>query len=1486
MRIIIDLQGAQTESRFRGIGRYSLSLAQAIVRNRGEHEVILVLNGLFPDTIEPIRAAFDGLLSQENIRVWYAPGPVRECDPSNKWRREVAECIREAFLASLEPDVVHVMSLFEGYVDDAVTSIGQFTSQLSTLVTLYDLIPLLQPDAYLNGNTGYAQFYQRKIASLKRSDRWLAISKSAAEEGQNALAFRSNAVINISAACDAIFQQMDITASEKQQLLTRFGITQPFILYSGGDDARKNLPRLVGAYARLNKSLCDKYQLVLVGKMFENTVLILEQIVKSASIDENKLIFTGYVTDKELAQFYNLCTVFVFPSYHEGFGLPVLEAMSCGAAVIASNTSSVPEVIERRDALFDPYDEAAISQKLADVLGDEAFRTDLAAYGLKQALNFSWDDSALKTIEAFESLHAERKCPVYLAQTSGCRPKLAYVSPLPPERTGIADYSAELLPVLAKYYDIEVVVAQEQVSDTWVQTKCPIRDSQWLRSNAHKMDRVLYHVGNSPFHQHMFSLIEEIPGTVVLHDFFLSGLLSYLENFDIIKYAWVHALYQSHGYLAVQERYHESESGDVQTKYPVNLPILQNAQGVIVHSDYSRNLANEWYGNNFSEHWKVIPLLRKPCKKIGRAQSRKILGLKVDEYVICSFGFLDSTKLNHCLLEAWLESGLSKDLNCVLIFVGENHGGEYGVRLLENIRASGLVKRIFISGWVDSVTYSHYLAAADLAVQLRTLSRGETSAAVLDCMNHALPTIVNANGSMANLPSDAVWRIPDNFAQSQLVEALEILWKNAEKRITLGKRAQKNIHTQHAPDQCAKQYVEAIEQFHAQSQCDTPILIKAIRDLDSHSATDTEYRQLAQTIAQSFPARQPVRQFMLDITTICHTDLKTGIERVVKSLLINMLNIPPAGYRVEPVYLSNVGGFWHYRYASKFTLGLLDCPSQALDDEVVEPRSGDILLGLDLSGQRLIEAEAAGLFANYRNIGVAVYFTVYDLLPVQLPQFFPPGTDASHFKWLQTIGKFDGAVCISATVANELSAWLKINSVEQHRPFRISWFHLGADLENSNPTSGLPKKAPETLAQLGNRPSFLMVGTIEPRKGYLQTLDAFTKLWAQGVDINLVIVGNEGWKSLPDDRRRTIPEIIKRLRNHPECNKRLFWLEGISDEYLEKVYATSACLIAASEGEGFGLPIIEAAAHHMPIIARDIPVFREVANENAHYFSGDSASNLADVIKEWLMLFEKNEISSKLGTQWRTWKQSAAMLLASVIGGKWPHCIVPPSVRSRAIDQHLNLIHQARVLMVSTMLPPGDIILDLGGANCPLYKMGYPYPFKKLVLIDLPPEERHEYYKEIVVDTHCEGGEVVIKYSDMTELDDFADGSIDFVWSGQSIEHVSEEAGKRMCLAAFRVLKRGGAFCLDTPNRRLTEIHTRDIGGGYIHPEHCIEYFPHHLKKVLEEAGFEIQIAKGICEMPTTLATDEFHYEDFIYGNQITDDITSGYIQFFHCLKP
>ena len=197
MRIVIDLQGAQsTGSRNRGIGRYSLSLAQAIVRNRGGHEVMIALSDLFPDTIEPIRAAFDGLLPQESIRIWTAPGPVNAADPSNTWRREVAENLREAFLASLRPDIVLISSLFEGLGDDAVTSIGVFSQSFPTAVTLYDLIPFIHSQLYLE-NPIAENWYLKKIDHLRRADLWMAISESSRREGIEYLGLPENRVVNV-----------------------------------------------------------------------------------------------------------------------------------------------------------------------------------------------------------------------------------------------------------------------------------------------------------------------------------------------------------------------------------------------------------------------------------------------------------------------------------------------------------------------------------------------------------------------------------------------------------------------------------------------------------------------------------------------------------------------------------------------------------------------------------------------------------------------------------------------------------------------------------------------------------------------------------------------------------------------------------------------------------------------------------------------------------------------------------------------------------------------------------------------------------------------------------------------------------------------------------------------------------------------------------------------------------------------------------------
>jgi glycosyltransferase involved in cell wall biosynthesis len=127
-----------------------------------------------------------------------------------------------------------------------------------------------------------------------------------------------------------------------------------------------------------------------------------------------------------------------------------------------------------------------------------------------------------------------------------------------------------------------------------------------------------------------------------------------------------------------------------------------------------------------------------------------------------------------------------------------------------------------------------------------------------------------------------------------------------------------------------------------------------------------------------------------------------------------------------------------------------------------------------------------------------------------------------------------------------------------------------------------------------------------------------------------------------------VDDVCEKLRTHAELNQRLFWLEGISDEYLEKVYAASTCLIAASYGEGFGLPLIEAAQHGLPILARDIPVFREVAGEHAAYFKAETPSELAAVMKSWLSDYQKNKHPKSSGMNYLTWKESAEILMSKI----------------------------------------------------------------------------------------------------------------------------------------------------------------------------------------------------------------------------------------------
>jgi len=968
MRIVIDMQGAQsTGSRNRGIGRYTQSLVQAIVNNRGANEIIIVLNSVFPESIAPIRAAFEAILPPENIRVWQAPPGTASVNDANAWRRKTAELVREAFLASLKPDFVLVTSLFEGFTDDAVTSIGALASTIPTAVVLYDLIPLIQRHHYLQ-NPVVERWYENKLDHLRRADLLLAISESSRQEGIRYLGFSEQECVTISTAADAHFAPLTISLEQEQAVRARYGLHRPFVMYTGGIDHRKNIEGLIRAYATLPAALRQQHQLAIVCSIQPQSRHELETLALAHNLAKDELVLTGFVPEEDLLALYNLCRMFVFPSWHEGFGLPALEAMACGRAVVGANTSSLPEVIGRADALFDPHSDSAIAAKLEQVLSDDAFRAELERYGREQAKKFSWNASALRTLEAITAYVTASDAQRVAVAAPRARPKLAYVAPLPPERSGIADYSAELLPELARHYDIDVIVAQDKVSDPWIMANCTVRNPEWLREHAQRYARVVYHFGNSHFHQHMFDLLEEVPGIVVLHDFFLSGIASYMELSEYEPGYWTRSLYESHGYPAVRERFHAHDPAEVIWRYPANLGVLRSALGMIVHSENSRRLAQEWYGGSEAQEWANIPHLRVPEVGMSRAQARAALGLAEDSFVVCSFGLLGPTKLNQRLLDAWMASSLAGDKRCVLVFVGENQQGDYGATLLETIRRADVGERIRITGWADTATFRQYLAAADVGVQLRTLSRGETSGTVLDCMNYGLATIVNANGSMADLAGDGILMLADAFQDSELVEALEMLRHDEAARARLGARARSIIHTAHAPRRCADLYAQAIESVYENAVTQGPALMRALARIEPSPQDDGSWVALSQALATSIAPRYLARQLLVDVSSVVTSTTSPTLSLGPHGDLDRLLDAAPDGWRVEPVYAVAGEG---YRYARQFTLRLMRCPEDALRDEPVELRAGDRLL---VPGSARAQQGHDAVLEEAGNIGVRIEY--------------------------------------------------------------------------------------------------------------------------------------------------------------------------------------------------------------------------------------------------------------------------------------------------------------------------------------------------------------------------------------------------------------------------------------------------------------------------------------------------------------------------------
>ena len=378
------------------------------------------------------------------------------------------------------------------------------------------------------------------------------------------------------------------------------------------------------------------------------------------------------------------------------------------------------------------------------------------------------------------------------------------------------------------------------------------------------------------------------------------------------------------------------------------------------------------------------------------------------------------------------------------------------------------------------------------------------------------------------------------------------------------------------------------------------------------------------------------QQLLIDVSVFHFYDNATGVQRVVREILHACIENPPEFYLVEPVYGHPYKKCYYYARTNK----------------PIQIAKGDIFLGLDLILDTITYYKKT--FEHYKKQGVKLYFVLYDLLPLLYPHFFKKEIVMYFKDWLKQITQQgDGIICISRTVADELRDALK--NIPHSNTLKIGWFHLGADFQEGNKNcclknvatrkkaasrAWMPASESNNFYSLPENPgkNILMVSTIEPRKGYDLAFSAFEELWKQNEPVNLIIVGKPGWN---------VETLIQKLEQHPEKDKRFFWFQSLNDEALTACYEQADGLIMASVCEGFGLAIIEAAHYQLPILARDISIFHEIAGEYATYFSKTaSPETLARDIKDWLVAIDNHTATLSEKINYLTWAESAKQLLA------------------------------------------------------------------------------------------------------------------------------------------------------------------------------------------------------------------------------------------------
>lgn len=402
MRILIDIQSLQGDSKYRGIGRYVSNLVTNMINTKNkDDEIYLLYNDWDEKTQTDIINKFKNLIPSENLIKFYLPFKLHYKSywfPINEYNIfliKQAELLREYIISKVKPDFVLISSHFE--LIALISSISSNFFEIPTGVITYDFLPKKYPKDLLP-NKWQKDWYNSKTEYIKKSNLLLCISDFIANEAKEFFKDENIDIQSISTASSDFWKKIEYSQEDKDDFKEKYKITKPFILYTGGSDKRKNITSLIKAFSSLKTIKKDYQLLVVLGKVGDkNLEKELHTLSKKERLIEDKdIIFAGYVSDEDMRMMYNLCSLFVFPSLGEGFGLTPLEAMQCGATVITSNSTSLPEVVGLEESMFDPTSVESISNKINEVLTDKNLYEKIKNNANKRTKLFSWEETAKK----------------------------------------------------------------------------------------------------------------------------------------------------------------------------------------------------------------------------------------------------------------------------------------------------------------------------------------------------------------------------------------------------------------------------------------------------------------------------------------------------------------------------------------------------------------------------------------------------------------------------------------------------------------------------------------------------------------------------------------------------------------------------------------------------------------------------------------------------------------------------------------------------------------------------------------------------------------------------------------------------------------------------------------------------------------------------------------------------------------------------------